>query len=275
MVPKILSEATSVANELKHQPNLAAHYNHRVENFYRTLATHYGQLFPAHQAQVDCLARLAGATPARLIDVASGTGEYVVALGRLGYECLGVELDYTMCMQSREFHPEFAHRLFQGDMLELMDEVRGPAMLAFCIGNSLPHLADDREVEVAISQMWDITRPSGKAAFQVVNFDRVLASAEAGRFALSTLKAADQVGNPITLERNYSEISPDSLQFSVRLTTSCGEWQSKRPLQVLTRKRLESALPPGIPVQWYGGFDFRAWDETTPATIAVLGDASK
>ena len=219
-------------------------------------------------------ARRGSAAPARLIDVASGTGEYAVALGGLGYECLGVELDYAMCMQAREHHPDFAHRLIQGDMLELMDEVRGPAMLAFCIGNSLPHLASDNEVAVALSQMWDITRPCGKVAFQVVNFDRVLANAEAGGFALSTLKAADQAGNPISLERNYSEITQNQLQFAIRLTTSGGTWQSKRPLQVLTRERLEATLPPGIPVQWYGGFDMRPWDITTPATIAVLGDVS-
>jgi len=239
--------------------------------FYKTLAQYYNALFPARSPQLEFLSQHAGDPPARLIDVASGTGEYVSALGKRGYECLGVEIDYTMWQRGMQLHPEYAHRMFHGDMLELMDEVRGPAMLAFCIGNSLPHLADDAELATAIAQMWDITRPAGKVALQVVNFDRVLANAVDGEFQLPTLTVGDSESGGCTLERRYTNVSDQMLEFHATLTTPSGSYTSSLRLLTLTRERITEALPAGVRNEWCGDFSGKPWSGESPATICMIG----
>ena len=254
-----------------YKESLVTPYNPSVESFSQALARYYGKLYPAPDSKLGLLVDLAGPPPARLMDVTSGTGEYVAALDRRGYECLGLELDYQMCIQAREHHPELTHRLFQGDMLELMDELRGPARLAFCLGNRLAQLAGDAELANAISQLWDITRPAGKVVLQVINFDRVLAQVVEGYFALPTLEARAEDGSPVVLNQAYTQITPQQLTNSIRLNAKGLEWTDTRPLLVLTQGRLENALPSGIKLQWYGDYGLRAWDEAAPETIAVLG----
>ena len=158
---------------------------------YSAMAGVYHLLFPAREGQLGFLSALAGAPPARAVDVACGTGEYVAALLARGYDACGVELDPVMLAAGLARHPELAawggrrrrSAPVQGDMLDLFDVTRGPCALAYCIGNSLPHLASDAQVAETLSQLWDLARPAGAVCVQVVNYDRVLAQMQAGAAA--------------------------------------------------------------------------------------------
>ena len=230
-----------------------------MAGFYRELAEDYHLFFPARQAQLDFLVKLAGDPPARLIDS---------AMQRIA--------------QTR--HPDIAHRLVQGDMRELLDDVRGPARLAFCIGNSLPHLSSSDELTTALTQMWQITRPAGVVLLQVVNFDRVLASAAetsgALGFDLPTISATRPDGARVVLERRYeipkrrsgddSADPPQHLIFRSKLHHAEGAANNYVNLLLLTRERLEAALPAGATAEWYGDFEQGKWAPGSPATIAVL-----
>ena len=249
---------------------------------YRFLTADYHLLFPARAPQLRFLARLAGQPPARIVDVASGTGEYTAALARQGYDCLGLELDLSMHEQALARHPELKaqRRLIHGDMLELMELIRGPAALAFCLGNSLPHLANLSQVAAALYDMWQQTRPAGLVAVQVVNFERVL-TAGAGRFELPTLKVKRADGTEVALARHYrSEAAqrdkrgklepPMAVEFHLALHSGGEAVRRMMPLLTLTRARLETCLPAGAKTSWYGNFDEMPWSETTPATVLVL-----
>jgi SAM-dependent methyltransferase len=257
-----------------------------VAEFYREICRHYHRLFPAHRPQLEFITRLAGEPPARVVDVASGTGEYVAALHGLGYDAYGIEIDFHMARAARDRHPEIERRLIHGDMLELMDELRGPCSLAYCIGNSLPHLGSLGEVREAVSQMWDITGPVGKAAFQVVNFDRVLAgAADPGdgsgslQFDLPSLSAATDDGM-VELVRRYRipmrragdqpGDAPQYLSFESELRHGLVLAESSLRLLVLTRERLSACIPQGAAVQWHGDFAGAEWSADSPATICVL-----
>lgn len=255
--------------------------------FYSAVSRHYHRLFPARQPQLQFLAGLAGPPPARVVDVASGTGEYVAALHALGYDAHGIEIDFHMLRAAHSRHPGLVRRLIHGDMLELMDEVRGPCALAFCIGNSMPHLSGLAEAREAIRQMWDLTAPEGRVALQVVNFDRVLQSAQpAGGdegeqlFALPSLSAADEAGAVVELDRCYriprrresdaADDAPLFLKFESELRSGSEAHQSTLELLVLTRERLAACLPPNATVQWHGDFTGRDWQDDSPASVCVL-----
>lgn len=249
---------------------------------FSAIAQYYHLLFPARPAQLGFLAGLAGPPPARLLDVASGTGEYTAALHAQGYDCIAIELDLAMHTCAKARHPELAarERLLQGDMLELTDIVRGPARLAFCIGNSLPLLGDDAQVREALLQMWDLTRPGGCVAVQVVNFDRILAGDGAAAGATSpsrpvatlpALSATTQAGAEVALARSYDlALAPEYVVFTTRLTHPGGVDEARSRLLCLTRARLEALLPRGAQAQWCGDFAGAAWNPQAPATICVL-----
>lgn len=246
---------------------------------YSAMAGVYHLLFPAREAQLNFLAALAGAPPARVLDVACGTGEYVAALLARGYDASGVELDGAMLAAGLARHPELASaaRLLQGDMLDLFDVVRGPYALAYCIGNSLPHLAGDAPVAETLSQLWDLTRPAGAACVQVVNFDRVLAQMTAdgaaggsGGFAMPPMALAREDGVPVEFSRGYRPAGEGRVLFRTQLRIGADAHLGETALLTLTRARLQAALPPGGHAEWYGDWDRRAWSAETPATILML-----
>lgn len=262
-------------------------YNQAVGTFYREICRHYHRLFPARRPQLEFLTALAGPPPAHVVDVASGTGEYVAALHDAGYDAHGVEIDFHMIQAAHARHPAIERRLVHGDMLELMDELRGPCALAFCIGNSLPHLSSLGEVREALSQMWDITAPEGRVAFQVANFDRVLANAveqhgqsDSLLFELPPLSAASDEGGIVELDRRYliprrreSDAAGDAplfLEFAAELRSGGELHTSALRLLVLTRERLGSCLPQGARAGWHGDFAGAEWSVDSPATICAL-----
>jgi glycine/sarcosine N-methyltransferase len=244
---------------------------------FSAIARYYHLFFPAREAQLSFLAALAGPPPARMFDIASGTGEYVAALYARGYDCFGIDLDLAMQAQARQRHPELVgrERLLQGDMLELTELVRGPARLVYCIGNSLPLLGDDAQLREAVLQMWDLTRPEGSVALQVVNFDRVIREGEehgkSKPWALPTLHAMAESGEDIALERCYDlRDAPGRVLFKTRLMHPGGAAEGETALLCLTRERLAAALPPRAGVQWYGDFANAPWSVDSPATVCVL-----
>jgi glycine/sarcosine N-methyltransferase len=244
---------------------------------FSAIARYYHLLFPAREAQLSFLTALAGPPPARIFDVASGTGEYAAALYARGYDCYGIDLDPAMHARARERHPELVgrERLLQGDMLELTELVRGPARLAYCIGNSLPQLGGDAQVREAVRQMWDLTRPDGGVALQVVNFDRVLreggAREAAQPWTLPTLHAITENGGDIALERSYDlREAPGRVLFQTRLTHPGGVAEGETALLCLARERLAAVLPPQARVEWYGDFANAPWSADSAATVCVL-----
>jgi len=107
-----------------------------VADLYRKLAQVYHLLFPARGPQLGMIIQLAGNPGARILDVASGTGEYVAALSEIGYTACGIELDGQMHTIALAQHPGLAGlippRLIQGDMLHVERLAPGPWNLAFC-----------------------------------------------------------------------------------------------------------------------------------------------
>ncbi len=172
-------------------------------------------------------------------------------------------------------------------MLELTDEVRGPCALAFCIGNSLPHLSGPADAREAILQMWDLTAPAGRVALQVVNFDRVLAGAQPAAggegealFELPPLSAGDEADGVVELDRRYrvprrreadaADGAPLLVRFESELRSGGEAHQSSLDLLVLTRERLAACLPESAQVAWHGDFSGMEWSAGSPATICVL-----
>ena len=268
-----------------------------VSKLYSQLVEDYHLLFPAREAQLSFLAKLAGEPPARMLDCASGTGEYLVALAARGYEVQGIELDDVMHERAQARHPELAGNFVQGDMVQAGKLANGPYSLVYCIGNSLAHLASEAEVASAIKAMWELTQPGGAVVLQIANFEHALKRGYqapvtgefriSGRetppgfvFDLPAIAATRENGEHIEFERRYmlrraADLSdpqrlPEKLMFHTQLKAGGKKLEAFTPLLLLTCERLKYCLPREADREWYGGFGSQSWSESDSATVVVL-----
>jgi SAM-dependent methyltransferase len=268
-----------------------------VSDLYRQLVEDYHLLFPAREKQLNFLKETAGPPPARVLDCACGTGEYLAALAQAQYAVQGIELDEAMYQRALARHPALAGSFIAGDMLQAERLATGPFSLVYCIGNSLAHLEGIAEVASAIKAMWELARPDGKVAIQVANFEHALGHGYQKRiesesrlsgydsppgfvYDMPVLSATRDDGGPIQLERHYvlrrsADMSdakhlPDKLVFHTVLRTAEGQQEAFTPLLILTAERLRYCLPREADRQWFGGFDKRPWSEDESATVVVL-----
>lgn len=268
-----------------------------MSDLYRQLVEDYHLLFPAKKGQLSLLREMAGPVPARVLDCACGTGEYVAALAAAGYASFGIELDESMHQRAVTRHPELAERFILGDMMRADHLATGSFDLVYCIGNSLAHLEGIAEVASALKAMWELARPQGKLVLQVANFEYALHHGHQERiegesrisgydnppgfvYDMPVLSATREDGSPLQLERHYvlrrsadlsdSQRLPDKLVFHTILRTAEGQQEAFTPLLILTSERLRYCLPRDADRQWFGGFDKRPWSEDCPATVVVL-----
>ncbi|MGW1915703.1 class I SAM-dependent methyltransferase [Streptomyces sp. NPDC002076] len=98
---------------------------------------------------------------ARVLDAGCGTGRVMVRLARLGYECVGVDLDASMLAVARKQAPELPW--FQADLAEFAPAELGVAAdfdLVVAAGNIFPLLAAGTEATV-VERLAAALRPGG------------------------------------------------------------------------------------------------------------------
>ena len=124
-----------------------------------------------------------GPNPAdiRVLDAAGGTGMHAIALAQRGYAAAAADLSPGMVERARQ------NAQTAGVLLELaaagfgaLEKAFGPARFdaVLCLGNSLPHLLDPRELLAALRDFSAVLRPGGLLLIQNRNFDAVLAAQE-------------------------------------------------------------------------------------------------
>ena len=274
-----------------------------MAEIYQQLAADYHLFFPARQAQLDMLDRVAGGQGGRVVDVGSGTGEYVSAMVQRGYDAIGLEIDEAMHRQATNRHHDILlnddgqPRLLTGDMLRLDKYISSPVRLAFSIGNTLAHLASEAEVASVIDAMWKLTRPDGAVVIQLVNFDHILAgghlaavssqqrvldrgSEPAFVYDLPTLNATRGDGSRIEFERQFMlrraadlenpTSPPEKLIFHTTFNAGDRKHEGYTPLLLLTAERLRFCLPRDADREWFGGFNGEAWNDEALASVIVL-----
>jgi glycine/sarcosine N-methyltransferase len=137
--------------------------------FYRALADRYDELFVEDPETTRALASEL-APGARVLDLACGTGAYSTALAARGLAVTGIDLSAELVERGRRRGGRAS--LLVGDMRGFAQIAPGPFDRIMCIGNSLPHLADEAEVAALLRQARAALAPGGSLIVQTVNFDR-------------------------------------------------------------------------------------------------------
>ncbi len=237
--------------------------------FYDSIATYYELIFPASPAQAQFV-RAQASPGSRVLDVACGTGALARSLARAGYDLTGYDLDRTMITRAvelaREEGLEIAYSVWD---MRLLPEPPQPFDALLCVGNSLVHLTDDHEMEMALAGFHRQLRAGGKLIIQIINYDRILDQKVPG------LPTITDEANGLTFERYYDQRNDGLIDFRTSLSVSvgggCEVIRNTIQLKPLRKLALTEVLSrAGFLVDAvFGGFNGKLWEPDAYATVVV------
>jgi len=148
------------------------------EQFYDRLARLYDTMndWPARLAfEGPFMRRLLDEHQARsVLDAACGTGRHALALSEWGYQVTGADASPEMIRQAQAngsaCEPAVSFHVGRFDQLPAL--FPSPFDAVLCLGNSLPHVTTDAELEASLQGMLRVLRPGGLLLLHNLNYDR-------------------------------------------------------------------------------------------------------
>mgnify|MGYP001164651144 CR=1 FL=1 len=153
-----------------------------MNDAYSGLARAYEALFPVHPGTVAYLSRAGLGPGGRILDVGCASGAHPRAFAAAGFRAEGIDPSEAMIEAARAASAPGPHpgteipSYRRAGMLDL-DRLCPPASrdAVTCLGNTLPHLRDEGEVEDFLGQARTVLVPGGFLVLQFLNYRRILA----------------------------------------------------------------------------------------------------
>lgn len=124
------------------------------------------------------LRRVLGGRPLEVLDLGCGTGEHARFLQALGHRVTGVDASPSQLAAAREAPPAAEGlppaRFVEGDLTALSTLVAPGFGGALCLGNTLPHLADEAALDRFLTGLASRLTPGAPVLLQLLNYDRIL-----------------------------------------------------------------------------------------------------
>jgi SAM-dependent methyltransferase len=179
----------------------------------------------------------ADAPSKHLLDLGSGTGEHARFLASKGFDVTGVDSSPNMLEKSRaSITPGENVRFLDGDIRDLgsMFDVRFGG--ALCVGNALPHLSGEDDLQRLAAGLRHVLRPGAPFVLQLINYDRIEIKKERA-LPLSFLPDLDNPGATIIFLRPM-ELLPDGKVIFMP-TTLRQRTDSEEPIELVSTRRVE------------------------------------
>ena len=206
----------------------------------------------------------------RILDTAAGTGMHAIAFHDWGYHVIGADISEKMVEKAGKNAGTRKIEFIQAGFTE-PGKIGGMFDAVTCLGNSLPHVLTDEELERSLSSMYDLLLPGGVLIIHNNNYDRILGRGE--RFM--PLAQSKEKGQDYLFLR-FFDFHDDRLVFHVvTLTKRSGEWQmteestAQRALtcDLLTRKLREAGF---VEMRIYGGYPDQPFSKTDSDNLIVV-----
>jgi glycine/sarcosine N-methyltransferase len=204
----------------------------------------------------------------RAVDAGCGTGNHLAYLAWEGVACVGFDPDPTMVsLAVRKLAPFPSASVVRGGFADLVRLVAGPVDLVLCLGNSLVHVPQD-EVRAFLADAASVVRPGGFLFLQILNYDRLLAKAEAD---LPLIRGGDGAAE---LRRRYAWVSRGKLRFQTVLRLSGAEGPVVRRNEIdlfpLYSEDLWNDLErTGFEPAYFGGYDRSPFHADAEALVCL------
>jgi len=208
-----------------------------------------------------------------VLDAACGTGQHVLELARRGYRTAGADLSTAMIDRARPLAGTAGLDVpfVVAGVGQLASVFPEPFDVLLCLGNSLPHLLNEAEVQTALADFAAILRPGGLLVIQNRNYDRVWAQRE--RFMpLQTHREGEREW----LFLRFMDYHEHTLTFNgVTLTREGGAWRYRVGATEL-RPILQAELVTWLPAAgfeeatFFGSYDGAPFDAQASGDLIVV-----
>lgn len=109
----------------------------------------------------------------RVVELGCGPGQHARALAQAGFEVVGVDRSETMLADATEEPVPAGASFVLGDVTEVDRLVAGRFGAALCLGNTLPHLADEERLRAFAGALARVLEPGAPFLLQLLGYDRI------------------------------------------------------------------------------------------------------
>jgi glycine/sarcosine N-methyltransferase len=113
-----------------------------------------------------------------IADLGCGTGEHARYFAALGIRARGLDLSPSMIEDARREGESESIAFVQGDVRDADALLGGGFGAAICLGNTLPFLETDADLDAAFGAAARLLLPGGRFLFQILNYERLRARGE-------------------------------------------------------------------------------------------------
>jgi len=224
------------------------------------------------QAAREMLAELRRRHPFEsVLDVACGNGMHAMILAEMGASVTAVDISEAMLDQARRRADAAGLdvRWVHSPMQEIhdSDQGQGPFDAILCLGNSLPHLLDPRQLLQTMATFSLLVAPQGIVVLQLLNYARVLARRE---------RIVGITRNGDTEYVRFYDFLEDLVRFNVlKLTWSadgCGHDLAHALLRPYKREEIAAVCRKVNleQIEYYTGTNFTDFDEQNSDTLLLV-----
>ncbi len=126
------------------------------------------------QREWPLLEEVLGSGPSRrVVELGCGPGQHARALAEAGFEVVGVDRSEAMLADATEEPLPPGLSFVRGDMTEVDRLVEGRFGAALCLGNALPHLADEERLAAFAAALARVLEPGAPFLLQILGYDRI------------------------------------------------------------------------------------------------------
>lgn len=246
-------------------------------DFYDQLAGEYDRMTGAARrgrAAEEFIRELLDRFPvADALDVACGTGLFTLPLAARGVRTVGADLSPGMLDRAKRNAQRAGVDVdwICAPMQELAPKTTRRFDAVLCMGNSLPHLLAEEDLDAAIGGMVGLLQAGGVVVLDLLNYARVLARGE-------RIVGIDRDGDRQYVR--FYDFLPDRVRFNVLKIawdrTACSHELHATLLRPYTARTLADALRRHgcSRVELCAGLDFSPFDPSASETVLLLGHKS-
>lgn len=175
----------------------------------------------------------------KALDIGCGTGSFTIALARSGVKATGMDLSSSMLAGARKNSIAYEQDidLVYSGMLEMSANITDNFDLIMCMGNTLPHLLNMKDLFSMLSSCRKLLNPDGHLVLGLLNYDKILEKQE--RIVGITRNANHEFIRFYDFEKPY--VNFNLLEIDWRTESPSHKLVSTR-LYPYTSDELESAL---------------------------------
>lgn len=179
---------------------------------------------------------LASAPSDRVLDLGCGTGEHARFIESHGYDVVGIDRSAAQLAAAREARAAAGRtgpRFVEGDLTALDALVKGRFGSAICLGNTLPHLDSQTELDDFLAGLRRHLVPGGVLLLQMLNYRRIF---DRGITALPVDTRPDDHGGALVYLRMVEPLAAGRVRFCP--TTLRYNGSGEPPVEILRARSL-------------------------------------